>query len=84
MKPTRIEARLEIYSVEEPGSEVYVCINPECREAAVYRVVDQDLALFYCEGHITADDLDLAEWLGIDVVADDEYAEIRPSEYGSA
>ncbi len=69
MKTKRIASRLEIYSVEGPGSEIYVCINPECREAAVYRVVDQDLALFYCETHITADDLDLAEWLGINVIA---------------
>jgi hypothetical protein len=69
MKPRRIESRLEIYSVGDPGSEVYVCINPTCREAAVYKVVDQDLALFYCETHITADDLDLAEWLGHDVIA---------------
>ncbi len=60
---------MEIYSVEEPGSEVYVCINPTCREAAVYKVVDQDLALFYCESDITADDLDVAEWLGIEVIA---------------
>ncbi len=69
MRPTRIESRLEIYSVKEPGSEIYVCIDPECREAAVYKVVDQDLALFYCETHIPIGDHADAEWLGIDVIA---------------
>ncbi len=69
MTTRNIETRLEIYSVEGPGSEIYVCIEGACSEAAVYKIPDPDLALFYCEADIPDVDIATVEWLGINVIA---------------
>lgn len=66
--------RLAIDDTDRPtGKEagLYECIHPGCSEKAVYRIirVDSDAIEFYCDGHISREQLRDAEYLGIEVTS---------------